>query len=168
MWRVYCGSTDGVAIQTTLAELQASVGSLSILKVKYTLSDPKQRPVVATTMSLVGRKRRPYAYEKEHRIVSVGSEPTALYGPESPHIVVRDPVDGFALPWEPEQHIDRVLIHPGADEATEAAIRWVVEAMSPALTSMVVKSGMAEPPGFCGVLDGEPAVAFVSDVAADL
>lgn len=46
LWRVYCGSPEGVTIQTTLGKLQASVGDIPVLKsaTKYRVAESRRRP----------------------------------------------------------------------------------------------------------------------------
>ena len=54
LWRVYCGSPEGVAVQTTLAKLQASVGSLPVLKVSYEIPGNRRQtptPLISSRRS---------------------------------------------------------------------------------------------------------------------
>jgi hypothetical protein len=72
LWRIYCGSVDGVAVQTTLARLQESVGDLSIYKVTYeALGTGRRTPTLA---DLVSKKRPMFAYEQEVRVVCSNEE----------------------------------------------------------------------------------------------
>jgi hypothetical protein len=110
-----------------------------VLPVRY--QDSNYRPL--NTFQLVTRKRRPYAYEKERRIVSIKA-------PISPNSIggllgIGHP-SGFELRWDPEVHVDRVLIHPGADSAATLAVTAVVEALAPRLLRRVAPSVMAELP----------------------
>ena len=53
MWSVYCGSSEGVAVQTTLQKLKASVGELSVRPVRY----EKFNRSDLTALDLVTRKQ---------------------------------------------------------------------------------------------------------------
>ena len=59
LWRVYCDSPEGVAIQTTLTKLQASVGNLPVLRVSYEI--PGSRRQTPTRLDLVTKKRPMFA-----------------------------------------------------------------------------------------------------------
>ncbi len=73
MWSIYCRSREGVAIQTTLTKLKASVGQFPVLPVKYVTSQPLHESQI-TPLELAVRKRKPFQYERERRIVSVPPE----------------------------------------------------------------------------------------------
>jgi hypothetical protein len=87
-------------------------------------------------------KRKPFAYEKEQRIVKT----TALHPKNSFGAPMIGELVGLVLPWDPEEHIERELIHPGADDATCEAVKAVVRKMAPALSSRLVRSRMADLP----------------------
>jgi hypothetical protein len=156
MWSIYCDSKEGVAVQTTLARLQKSI-NFPVLPVKYVTPMPFL-DVDVTVTELAVRKRKAFQYEKEHRIVSVPSSetkrPTWIVasdkepdeGPhDGPRIVVTD-VYGFPLRWDPEEWLEAVLIHPGADQAFWTSVHAVVDAFAPRLRNRIHLSGMAERP----------------------
>src|SRR5882724_6342538 len=67
LWRVYCNSTEGVAVQTTLARLRESVGGLRVDRISYQIpGSSKQTP---TLYDLVTKKRPMFSYEQEVRVV---------------------------------------------------------------------------------------------------
>ena len=143
MWNVYCDSSEGVAVQTTLRELKASVKPLPVVPVKYMNFDRLgvTNPV-PTAMDLVSRKRKPYSYEKEHRVISFkGPFPKGSLGNLSGGYRL-----GFGQRWDPEIHVERVLLHPGADPATLVAVKAVVEKLAPKLRLRVLPSALAELP----------------------
>ena len=131
MWSIYCRSQEGVAIQTTLSKLRRSVSELPVLPVKYINFVPGDED--ATPLELVVRKRKPFSYEKEWRIV--WKPPSQSAQPA-----------GLALPWDAEEWLDRVLIHPGADYAFLQAVNAVVGKMAPTLRGRVTPSGMTALP----------------------
>jgi hypothetical protein len=67
LWRIYRGSADGVAIQTTFGKLRQSVGELPVYKVTYDI--PGSRGQTPDLIDLVTKKRPMFAYEREARIV---------------------------------------------------------------------------------------------------
>jgi hypothetical protein len=79
LWRVYCGSSEGVAIQTKRAKLRASVANLPALEVTY--ETPGSRKQTPTRLDLVTKKRPMFAYEQEVRIV-LSTENDVQEGPE--------------------------------------------------------------------------------------
>jgi hypothetical protein len=56
---------------------------------------------------------------------------------------------GFPLAWDPEDWLESVLIHPGADYTFRHALEAAVEALAPGLKDRIHLSGMAKrPPKF--------------------
>jgi hypothetical protein len=102
LWRIYCGSSDGVALQTTFARLRQSVGGLPVYSVAYEI--PGMRRQTPTVVDLVTKKRPMFAYEQEVRVVR---DATSESFPEE--------VLGYPLEWNPELILQSVLIHPEAD-----------------------------------------------------
>ncbi len=95
LWRIYCGSTDGVAIQTTFETLQQSVGELPVYKVTYEiLGNRRQTP---NLIDLVTKKRPMFAYEQEVRIVRHAA------GEHSPD----QETLGYVLEWNPETNLNQ-------------------------------------------------------------
>jgi hypothetical protein len=137
LWRVYCGSPEGVAIQTTLAKLRASVGNLSVLKVSYEI--PGSRKQTPTRLDLVTKKRPMFAYEQEVRIV-LFTENDAQAGPEHQ-------TRGKCLDWIPEANVESIRVHPEADAAFMETVKAVVAQYAPALKDSIAWSDMnAAPP----------------------
>jgi hypothetical protein len=136
LWRIYCGSSDGVAIQTTFGRLRQSVGELPVYKVTYEI--PGIRRQTPTLIDLVTKKRPMFAYEQEVRIVrDVTSEPF----PELEML-------GYALEWNPELNLESIYIHPDADLSFKDTVTATVAQYSPALKESLVWSTMKEPPPF--------------------
>jgi len=136
LWRVYCGSPEGIAIQTTLPKLQASVGQIPVLKVSYEI--PGKRKQTPTRLDLVTKKRPMFAYEQEVRIV-LSTENEADADPE---------VTGKALDWNPEDNVESIRVHPEADAAFMETVKAVVRDYAPALKDSVAWSDMNTAPPF--------------------
>jgi hypothetical protein len=156
MWSIYCSSREGVAVQTTLSKLRTSVGQFPVLPVKYVNARPLSESEISP-VELAVRKRKPFAYEKERRIVSVPSdkkrrslttsfsEPLPKDFDAGPQLIVTE-VYGFPLRWDPEEWLEAVLIHPGADHGFRYALESVVRALAPSLKRRIHLSGMATRP----------------------
>lgn len=136
LWRIYCGSSDGVALQTTFSTLRESVGGLPVYRVAYEI--PGMRKQTPTLVDLVTKKRPMFAYEQEVRVVrDATGEP-----------IPEQEVLGHALEWNPELILQSVLIHPEADFSFMETVTAAVAHYAPALKDSVVRSAMREPPPF--------------------
>lgn len=138
LWRVYCGSREGVAIQTTLAKLQSSVGNLPVLKVTY--ETPGSRKQTPTRLDLVTKKRPMFAYEQEVRII-LSTENDAPTNPDQE-------TGGKGLDWIPETNVESIRVHPEADAAFMETVKAVVAQYAPALKDSVAWSDMNAAPPF--------------------
>jgi hypothetical protein len=137
LWRVYCGSAEGIAIQTTLPKLQASVGQIPVLKVSYEI--PGSRKQTPTRLDLVTKKRPMFAYEQEVRIV---------LSTENEKADTETEVGGKALDWNPQENVESIRVHPEADGAFMETVKAVVQGYAPALKDSVAWSDMNAAPPF--------------------
>jgi hypothetical protein len=153
MWRIFCQSSEGVAIQTTLSKLKSSVEHFPVLPVKYVTTRPP-RGGALPPLELATRKRKPFQYEKEHRIVHVPASAArgARFAPppddanhEGSALIVTE-LYGFPLSWDPDKWVETVLIHPGADFTFHYVVKAVVDALAPTLSNRIRRSGMAARP----------------------
>lgn len=134
LWRIYCLSSEGVAIQTTLAKLQMSVGDLPVHQVTYAV--PGNRKQTPTHIDLVTKKRPMFAYEHEVRIIRFINE-----GHPEPATV------GYGLPWELDKYVESICVHPEADHSFMDTVTATVECYAPMLKDKVAWSAMnARPP----------------------
>jgi len=135
LWRIYCGAKEGVAIQTTFARLQSSIGSLPLLRVTYEI--PGSRKQTPQLLDLATKKRPMFEYEREVRIVDSkekgGREPDVL---------------GYGLDWRPEDHVASIRVHPEADKSFMETVLNVVDQYATRLKNRVVPSEMSAPPPF--------------------
>lgn len=141
LWRIYCPSPEGVAIQTTLDRLRKSVG-LPVLEVKY---GPHGADGTTPDVGrLVAQKRPMFAYEQEVRIVLVRDLDDAKH-PDRRTI-------GTGLEWDPELHLENIWVHPEAPfwfmEAVTEAVRRLAPKLSHEGTPLVPWSKMNSSPPF--------------------
>jgi hypothetical protein len=130
LWRIYCRSTEGVAIKTTVAKLRDSVEpSCKLLRVKYEVGKSNLPP---TILDLVSQKRPMFEYEHEVRVVRVID--SALEAPALP------------IAWDAEKHLESVRVHPEADDSFMETVRATVEKFAPGLLRRVARSDMETPP----------------------
>lgn len=133
LWRIYCRSSEGVALQTTLAALQESVGQLPVYRVAYQIPGSGRR--TPTLADLVAKKRPMFAYEREVRVVF------STNGTENLEAL------GRCLKWDPEKNLETIRVHPEADCSLMETVTAAVEHYAPALKDRVVWSAMnARPP----------------------
>ncbi len=134
LWRIYCPTAEGVAIQTTLAKLNFSVGDLPAFRVTYlTPGSSKRTPTLA---DLATTKRPMFAYEQEVRILHLVDDDAPTF-----------PV-GFGLPWDCEQHVETICVHPEADQSFMDTVIATVATYAPSLKDKVVWSAMNALPPF--------------------
>jgi hypothetical protein len=141
LWRIYCPSGEGVAIQTTLARLRASVG-LPVLEVVYGPHGTDGR--TPDVRRLVAQKRPMFAYEQEIRVVLERD----FDDPAHPD---RQTV-GTGLDWDPELHLEYIWVHPEAPfwfmETVTEAVRQLAPKLSHDGTPLVPWSKMNSQPPF--------------------
>jgi hypothetical protein len=155
MWSLYCRSKDGVAVQTT-PKLKKSVPGMRVLPVKYVDSSVFD-PFEIMPLALAVRKRKPFQYEKEQRIVHIPSVPPGpSFSKASDDLdsddtaLIMTKVYGFPLSWDPEEWLEAVLIHPGADYIFGETVRAVVEVLAPDLQGRIRMSRIATLPPTSG------------------
>lgn len=132
LWRIYCRSTEGVALQTSLAILQESVGQLPVYRVAYQIPGSRRTPTLA---DLVAKKRPMFAYEQEVRVVLCAN------GAENLEVL------GHCLKWDPEKNLETIRVHPEADCSLMETVTAAVDHYAPALKDRIAWSAMnARPP----------------------
>ena len=141
LWRVYCPSGDGIAIETSWADLSAAAGDAArVQPVVYSERRSTGHPPPLNELAF--QKRAEFEYEHEVRLVKKLKPPKPM---TLSYLGVWPPLSYF-LPWDPEQQIQALIIDPRADEGFVSAVRAVIEAFAPALVSRVYSSGMAVKP----------------------
>jgi len=138
LWRIYCRSAEGAAIQTTFARLRESVGGLPLYRVTYEIPGGSKR--TPTLCDLVTKKRPMFAYEQEVRVV-LSTDGNDGADPERETL-------GHCLEWDPEKSVELIRIHPEADCSFMETVTAVVEHYAPALKDRVAWSAMNAGPPF--------------------
>jgi hypothetical protein len=139
LWLLYCGEKSGVAIQTTIGRLKASVQEpVSVRPVVYSHDAPiqadKHHPFFE---DVVVRKRPMFAYEHEVRIIQWKNN-----SKEQPALTV---------PWDPNEILEHVWVHPRADASFFESVRTAVRRFAPALSDSVRWSEMTTAPAARGL-----------------
>jgi hypothetical protein len=135
LWRIYCPTSEGIAIQTTLDRLRKSVEPLRILEVFYT---PNADNDISDPYKLAAQKRPMFAYEEEVRVVLVQD----LDDHQHPDRTTF----GTGLPWDPEAHIENIWLHPEAPHWFAETVTETVRRLAPKLSRQVWYSKMNTTP----------------------
>jgi len=132
LWRVYCGRSEGLAVQTTIDRLRASIGIVQLAEVTYLPEGRKETP---TRHGLATIKQPWYEYEQEVRLIHY--EEGITPGSEIP---------GYGLEWDSERHVQSIRVHPESDHSFHEAVVSLVEQYAPGLKNQVMPSDMASRP----------------------
>jgi hypothetical protein len=135
LWKLFCGSTDGVAICVPLRSLQLALGNVKLYVVTY--DNPGTELRTPNALSLATKKRLMFDYEREVRAIATTetSDPKLMKGEF-----------GFTYDIEPEALIKSIAIHPEADSTLMEAVARAVDDYAPKLRGKVTWSAMREPP----------------------
>ena len=142
MWRLYCGDSSGVAIQTTYAALVKSLESdphCYVGQVTYIDYDTGAFPQTNVYYSMM-HKRASFAHEQEVRIIK--SDMKAWETPGQ----IGEP--GIAIPWDASASVDAIYVNPYAPEFYRDVVQSVVRQFAPALTDRVQWSAMRAVPRY--------------------
>ena len=134
LWRVYCPSSEGVAVRTTVGRLETSLPKdIELLPVGYT----QDFESTTNLWRRVTLKRRMFSYEGEMR--AVWHEPdwikTADENPE-----------GRKVAWISPRDRTQIRVHPESDASFLETVTHAVRAFAPALEGVVRSSRMAADP----------------------
>ena len=138
MWRLYCGSHDGIALQTTYEKLDASLpegvllGQMTYLDYE-TDKDPPRDP-----LALLMRKRQ--AFEHEHEVRAL-IWPKHSQGDPVPHDFNGDDTV-INLPWSAHEYLEHIYVSPYAEEWYRDVVVAVLEKFAPELVSRLQWSHM--------------------------
>ena len=138
MWRLYCGSHEGIALQTTYEKLDASLpagiflGQITYFDYSCDADAPRD------ALALLMHKRQ--AFEHEHEI-------RALIWPDaSPAGIVPRDLDEDArvinVPWNARDFLDRIYVSPYAEEWYRDVVMSLLEKYAPHLTERLAWSHM--------------------------
>jgi len=135
LWRMYCPTSEGIAIQTTLDRLRKSVAPVSVLEVRY---NPNADDDIFDPYKLAAQKRPMFAYEQEVRVVLVQD----LDDQQHPDRITY----GTGLAWDPEAHIENIWLHPEAQHWFAETVTEIVRRLAPKLGRQVWYSKMNTTP----------------------
>ena len=142
MWKIYCGSKQGVAITTSYLKLSnfVNLGLYAMGCVTYDNSDPLPDNFIAQFM----QKRKAFTYEQEVRIVAnLFTCPefwkNGKFCPSRDHLTI--PVTLAEL-------IEKIYVHPEADNHYFQAVESLVLKHAPEMKDRVEWSEMRNPPAY--------------------
>lgn len=147
LWRLYCQDDDGcqgvgVAFQTTLARLRASVATYEPRVDPITYIRYHEAPPFTDEMAHLLRKRHGFAAENELRILHFDQDHFNSLIPKEAS--VPDLLEHIFCEWDPRNVIEEIVISPYADERYELVVRGVINAIDPNLANRVVLSVLNE------------------------
>jgi len=142
MWRLYCGSGHGIAIQSTYDRLVETVKEqleVYVGCVKYIDYEHEWFPD-ANAFHPVMHKRLAFAHEREVRLVSSSASYRSMPFEKRPTSV--------SIPWDSTAMIERVYVDPYAPEYFYDVVQSIVSEFEPSLSPRLVWSQMKAAPLF--------------------
>ena len=140
MWRLYCGTAEGLAVVLPYARLRESVetekSSSYVGLVSYIDFESDLIPA-GNVFNAAMYKRKEFKYEQEARIAHMGELAT--------HSVTAPPISHL-VPWPPEEYVERVVISPYAEQWYVDVVAESVRAFAPRLASRIEDSAMRHGP----------------------
>ena len=145
MWRLYCGESEGVALQTTFARLEKSVEAEPILAGKIQYEDYDTVPAFKEDLDHVMYKRDGFAFEQEVRLLKVDQD----HHSKLCNGTVREKLPpSLPIAWNIGAAIDRILVSPYTDEWYLEAVRAAARLADKELEGRVAWSRMQKSPDF--------------------
>jgi hypothetical protein len=135
LWKLFCGSNDGVAIRVPTRWLHQALGKVSLHVVTY--EDPGTELRTPTAIDLATKKRLMFEYEREVRAIAT---------PDTNDPKLEKKALGWTYPIDPEKLIRSIAVHPEADGTLMEAVVRAVEDYAPSLKDKIAWSAMREPP----------------------
>jgi hypothetical protein len=137
MWRLYCNDDGirgrGVAIQTTLEALEASVAphKLIVSPITYRYYHDADRRPFNDELDVFMHKRKGFQHEREVRLLRYDEAHYHSLLPdwqngEMPKPMPANLPDYIFLDWRPEEVIQKITISPYADDAYEGVVREAI------------------------------------------
>jgi hypothetical protein len=135
LWKLFCGSNDGVAIAVATRSLGLALGNVKLYVVTY--DKPGTTLRTPSALDLATKKRLMFEYEREVRAIATVDTPNPKLGKGE---------FGFTYDIEPEELIFSIAVHPEADSTLMDAVMRAVDDYVPKLRDKVTWSAMREPP----------------------
>jgi hypothetical protein len=140
MWRLYCGSREGVAFQTTYERLDASLPSDVFLgKVTYLDYESGEMPWLSA-LSPIMHKRAAFAHEQEVRAVIWRSAYFVAQGMQPDEFPPAEPT--LTMPWNAEEVLEHVFVSPYAEQWYRDVVADVLQRFAPTLADRLCWSRM--------------------------
>jgi hypothetical protein len=135
LWKLFCGSSDGIAVSVPRRRLQGAFGKVKLYVVTY--DNPGSQMRTPNAIDLATKKRLMFEYEREVRAIATTdtSDPKLTKGEF-----------GFTYDVDPEDLIASIAVHPEADGTLMEAVIRAVDDYAPKLKDKVTWSAMREPP----------------------
>jgi hypothetical protein len=152
LWRLYCADGCpgvGVALQTTLTRLEASVATHDLYVSPITYLRYHEAEPFTDRMDSLLRKRHGFAYERELRLLKFDEAQFSALIPKDAS--VSQLPEYVCLDWVLSDVIDKIIISPSADVNYEESVCHAIKTIDPSLADRVELSELHErryPPGF--------------------
>ena len=146
MWRLYSGDREGVALQTTFAQLEASVASTDLLVGRVQYRNYKTGDPFNDELDPLMFKRDGFDFEQEVRLLSVNRphyEELRDRGDGTPPLAER-----MSVPWAIGNAINHIRVSPYASDMYGEAVQAAVAALSPTLAPRISRSELWGEPAF--------------------
>jgi hypothetical protein len=136
LWKLFCGSSDGVAISVPKRWLHQALDKKVPLHV-VTYGNPGTELRTPTPLHLATKKRLMFEYEREVRAIATTdtSDPNLVKGEF-----------GCTYPIDPGRLITSIAVHPEADSTLMEAVVRAVDDYAPQLRDKIAWSAMKAPP----------------------
>jgi hypothetical protein len=145
MWRLYCGTGAGAALvlpyeklRDSLTDERTFIGQVHYINFDSDVIDG------GNALNHVMHKRREFEHEHEVRIVK-WEAPKADYA--SPEFLAIKLPESVALPWDPEEWLEKIVVSPYAEPWYVDTLQETVARIAPRLTKRIVGSSMGEGSG---------------------
>jgi hypothetical protein len=150
LWRLYCEPGKGVALRTTMAQLEKSVAphDLYISPIKY--RPYREGPSFDDDLDPFMNKRQEFSAENEVRLLKVDDAQFGALMSKPPPTTAELP-EHLYLDWQAADTIVEIVLSPDAEESFEQAARAGIEAVDASLRDRVILSVLNPrryPPGF--------------------
>src|SRR5262249_42647028 len=138
LWRLYCTPPgDGVAMRTTLAQLEASVAPHDLYVSPVTYRYYHEGPHFTDELDSFMHKRQGFSAENEVRLLKVDN---AHFGALITEPTTAELPEHLFLNWPAADVITEIVLSPEAEEPFEQRARAAIEAADPSLRDRVTLS----------------------------
>jgi hypothetical protein len=150
MWRLYCRDSgvegQGVAIESTLAAIEASVDAQGLLVSPIAYRYYHTGPAFTDELDSFMNKRMGFSHEGEVRLLSFNKDQylSIANAVRAQAPAPADLPEYVHLAWPVHAVVNRLLISPYADEAYEKRVRDQVAAIDSSLASKLELSVLSE------------------------